>query len=229
MQELYIANKNYSSWSLRPWVLMKVLGLPFNERLMPFEGGAGESYATFSRFSPSGLVPCLVDGELAVWESLAIIEYLAEQYPQVWPLDKTTRAWARSASAEMHSGFGVLRDECSMNCGIRVELKTLSTGLKSNLTRLDALWGEGLKKFGGPFLAGEQFTAVDAFFAPVAFRVQTFNLPLGEESQAYVQRLLTLPAMQEWYQSALAETWREPMHERETLKNATLLKDYRAV
>lgn len=229
MQELYIANKNYSSWSLRPWVLMKVLDLPFKERLMPFEGGMGGSYATFSRFSPSGLVPCLVDGELAIWESLAIIEYLAEQYPNVWPLEKTARAWARSASAEMHSGFGVLRDECSMNCGIRVELKTLSAGLQSDLIRLDALWREGLETFGGPFLAGEQFTAVDAFFAPVAFRVQTFSLPLSEGARDYVQRLLALSAMQEWYQAALAETWREPMHERETLKHATLLKDYRAV
>lgn len=231
MFDLYIANKNYSSWSLRPWVLMKALEIPFNEHMMPFEGGFGESYATFTRFSPSGLVPCLVDveSEVAVWDSLAIVEYLAEEHANVWPQEKAVRAWARCASAEMHSGFGALRDECSMNCGVRVALHDFSAGLKNNLARLDTLWQEGLERFGGPFLAGEQLTAVDAFYAPVAFRVQTFNLPLSEASLAYVQRLLALPAMDAWYQAALAETWREPMHEQETLKNAALLTDYRAV
>lgn len=231
MFDLYIANKNYSSWSLRPWVLMKALEVPFNEHLMPFEGGSGKSHATFTRFSPSGLVPCLVDvtanSELAVWDSLAIVEYLAEQYANVWPSDKAARAWARSASAEMHSGFGTLRDECSMNCGVRVELNSLPANLNTDVKRLDALWQQGVERFGGPFLAGEHFTAVDAFYAPVAFRVQTFTLPVSEASQAYVKRLLALPAMQAWYQSALEEPWREPIHEAETLKNATLKVDYR--
>ncbi|HBP40548.1 MAG: glutathione S-transferase family protein [Vreelandella alkaliphila] len=231
MFDLYIANKNYSSWSLRPWVLMKALNIPFNEHVMPFEGGVGESNATFRRFSPSGLVPCLVDSdvEVAVWDSLAIVEYLAETYPDVWPEDKAARAWARCASAEMHSGFSALRNECSMNCGVRVALKERSVGLTNNLARLDTLWLEGLERFGGPFLAGEQLSAVDAFYAPVAFRVQTFSLPLSEVSQAYVQRLIAHPAMEEWYQAALAETWREPMHEQDTIKNAALLNDYRAV
>ncbi|MFC7368245.1 glutathione S-transferase family protein [Vreelandella zhaodongensis] len=231
MFDLYIANKNYSSWSLRPWVLMKALNIPFNEHVMPFEGGIGESHATFTRFSPSGLVPCLVDSdaEVAIWDSLAIVEYLAETYPSVWPEDKAARAWARCASAEMHSGFGALRAECPMNCGVRVGLKELSAGLSNNLERLDTLWQEGLERFGGPFLAGEQLSAVDAFYAPVAFRVQTFNLPLSEASQAYIQRLLAHPAMEEWYQAALAEIWREPMHEQDTIKNATLLNDYRTV
>ncbi|AIA75339.1 glutathione S-transferase [Halomonas campaniensis] len=231
MFDLYIANKNYSSWSLRPWVLMKALNIPFNEHVMPFEGGVGESNATFRRFSPSGLVPCLVDSddEVAVWDSLAIVEYLAETYPDVWPEDKVARAWARCASAEMHSSFSALRNECSMNCGVRVALKERSVGLSNDLARLDALWQEGLERFGGPFLAGEQLSAVDAFYAPVAFRVQTFSLPLSEVSQAYVQRLLAHPAMEEWYQAALAETWREPMHEQDTIKNAALLNDYRAV
>ncbi|GGW34636.1 glutathione S-transferase family protein [Vreelandella hamiltonii] len=230
MFDLYIANKNYSSWSLRPWVLLKTLEIPFNEHLMPFEGGFGESLATFKRFSPSGLVPCLVDREheVAVWDSLAIVEYVAEAHPDVWPQQLAARAWARSASAEMHSGFAALRDECSMNCGVRVAMNAMSLGLKSNLARLDALWQEGLERFGGPFLAGEHFTAVDAFYAPVAFRVQTFGLPLGDASLAYVQRLLALPAMQAWYAAALKETWREPMHEQETLKQATLLSDERA-
>ena len=232
MFDLYIANKNYSSWSLRPWVLMRALNIPFNEYLAPFEGGSGASYASFKQFSPTGMVPCLVDktaDELAVWDSLAIVEYLAETHSGVWPEDKTARAWARCASAEMHSGFGALRNECPLNCGVRVALTSLSAGLKSNLARLDTLWQEGLAHFGGPFLAGDQLTAVDAFYAPVAFRIQTFHLPLSDVSQAYVQHLLALPVMQEWYQDALAETWREPMHEQETVKNATLINDYRSV
>ena len=231
MFDLYIANKNYSSWSLRPWVLMKTLDIPFNEHFMPFEGGFGASHDTFIRFSPSGLVPCLVDvtddGELAVWDSLAIVEYLAEQHATVWPADKTARAWARSATAEMHSGFGTLRDECSMNCGVRVELNSLSAKLNADIGRLDALWQQGLERFGGPFLAGEHFTAVDAFYAPVAFRVQTFNLPLSDASHRYVGRLLALPSMQAWYQAALEEPCREPMHESETLKNGSLKVDHR--
>ena len=116
-----------------------------------------------------------------------------------------------------------------MNCGVRVPMNELSPGLNGNLARLDALWQEGLARFGGPFLAGERFTAVDAFYSPVAFRIQTFNLPLSEASLAYVQRLLALPAMQEWYEAALKETWREPMHEAETVKYATLLSDERAI
>lgn len=231
MKELYIANKNYSSWSLRPWVLMQELGIPFNERLMPFEGGMGDSYTTFIRFSPNGLVPCLVENgdtsKAVVWDSLAIIEYLAEQFVKVWPSDRVARAWARSASAEMHSGFVALRNECSMNCGVRVELNILSKQLRHDISRLDALWQQGIERFGGPFLAGKHFTGVDAFYAPVAFRVQTFQLPLSEASQAYVERLLALPAMQAWYQAALEETWREPAHEQATLKHGRLVADYR--
>ncbi|RUR39151.1 glutathione S-transferase family protein [Vreelandella populi] len=227
MPDLYIANKNYSSWSLRPWVLMQTLDIPFNEQLVPFRGGLGASREAFTRFSPSGLVPCLVDGDIAVWDSLAIIEYVAEQHPQVWPKDKVARAWARSACAEMHSGFTTLRDECSMNCGVRVALDRVSAGLSSDIERLDARWQEGVARFSGPFLAGNEFTAVDAFYAPVVFRVQTFGLPLSEVSRAYVKRMLALPAMQAWYQAALEETWREPAHEADTLQHGTLTADYR--
>ncbi|RUR53236.1 glutathione S-transferase family protein [Vreelandella populi] len=227
MPDLYIANKNYSSWSLRPWVLMQTLDIPFNEHLVPFKGGLGASREAFTHFSPSGLVPCLVDGDIAVWDSLAIIEYVAEQHPKVWPKDKVARAWARSACAEMHSGFTTLRDECSMNCGVRVALDRVSAGLSSDIERLDARWQEGVARFGGPFLAGNEFTAVDAFYAPVVFRVQTFGLPLSEVSRAYVKRMLALPAMQAWYQAALEETWREPAHEADTLQHGTLTADYR--
>ncbi len=231
MYDLHIANKNYSSWSLRPWVLMTALNIPFNEHVTPFEGGAGESHDSFIRFSPSAMVPCLVtaDDEAGpVWDSLAIIEYLAEVHPGVWPENRAARAWARSASAEMHSGFGALRGECPMNCGVRVKPNVFSAALEKDLTRLDALWQEGLERFGGPFLASEQFSGVDAFFAPVAFRVQTFGLPLSERSRGYVDRLLALPAMRAWYEGALAEAWREPNHEKATLANATLLNDERS-
>jgi glutathione S-transferase len=123
MYTLYIGNKNYSSWSLRPWVLMRVLDIPFEEKLVTFvPEGYGASWETFRRFSPNGLVPCLHDGDTAIWESLAIAEYLAERHPGVWPGDPQARAWARCAAAEMHGGFGALRNVCSMNCGIRVRL-----------------------------------------------------------------------------------------------------------
>lgn len=228
MPDLYIANKNYSSWSLRPWVLMRTLGIPFQEHLKPFAGGFGDSKEAFGAFSPSGMVPCLVDAGTAVWESLAIVEYLAEDWPVVWPADKVARAWARSAAAEMHSGFTALRDECSMNCGVRVELSRISSALRADLDRLESLWQQGLSTFGGPFLAGDRFTAVDAFYAPVAFRAQSFSLSLSQPAQVYVDQLLALPAMREWYEAALQEPWRESMHEAETLKSGSLIVDHRS-
>jgi glutathione S-transferase len=163
-----------------------------------------------------------------VWDSLAIAEYLAESHPDVWPADKVARAFARSAAAEMHSGFGALRARASMSCGVRIELAQLGEPLRADLRRLEALWGEGLARFGGPFLAGAAFTAVDAFFAPVAFRVQTYALPLGAPAMAYVARLLALPGMREWYAQALAETFRDEPHEVEILAAGRLLADLRA-
>ena len=223
---LYIANKNYSSWSLRPWVLMTTLGLPFEEHQVSFPMGGGPT--GFDLFSPSGKVPVLKDGEQVVWDTLAIAEYLAEQHPQVWPTTSAARAWARCAAAEMHSGFGQLRNTCSMSCGVRVALnQPLPEGLLKDLQRLQALWRDGLQRFGGPFLAGDKFTAVDAFFCPVAFRVQTFGLPLSEPSMAYVQTLLTLPAMQAWYANALQEPWIEPEHDAEALTSGRLTQDNR--
>ena len=196
MYTLYIANKNYSSWSLRPWVLMRELEIAFEERLVPFEGSG--SWSTFKTFSPSGKVPCLVHGQNTIWDSLSICEYLAEAHPAVWPGEMSARAWARSAAAEMHSGFFALRENCSMSCGVRVRLHETSDALTRDLQRLDELWTEGLKRFGGPFLAGVSFSAVDAFFAPVAFRIQTYGLTVGDSAASYVPRLLSLPSMQEW-------------------------------
>ncbi|MDH5255666.1 MAG: glutathione S-transferase family protein [Gammaproteobacteria bacterium] len=226
MYTLYIANKNYSSWSLRPWVLMKALGIPFEERLTVFREGS--NWEPFREFSPAGLVPCLRDGPTVVWDSLGIAEYLAERHPGVWPADGGARAWARCAAAEMHSGFAALRGTCTMNCGLRIRLREVTPALQRNLDRIGELWNEGLDRFGGPWLTGASFTAVDAFYAPVAFRVQTYDLRLGGAANAYASRLLALPAMQEWYAAALKETWRENAHEAEARDVGTVLQDLRA-
>lgn len=219
--QLYIANKNYSSWSLRPWVLLRQLNIPFEERLVPFGS------QSFTTFSPTGRVPCLVDGELTVWDSLAIAEYVAEQHPQVWPADRQARAWARCAAAEMHSGFETVRNLCGMNCGVRVKLHSIPEALQAEWARIDALWNEGLTRFGGPFLAGERFTAVDAFFAPVAFRVQTYAPPLSTTAREYAFRLLQLSPMREWYESALAEVWRDESHEADVRAAGAIVADER--
>ncbi|HKE94710.1 MAG TPA: glutathione S-transferase family protein [Povalibacter sp.] len=225
MYELHIGNKNYSSWSLRPWVLMRELQIPFTEHLNPFE--AGSSFDAFRKFSPTGLVPCLVDGSTVVWDSLGITEYLAERHAGVWPQDRSARAWARCAAAEMHSGFGALRSRCSMNCGIRVRLDHYPPALETDIRRIAELWNEGLQRFSGPFLAGTSFSAVDAFFAPVAFRVQTYGLNLPDAAAAYAARLRDLPAMRSWYEAGLAETWREPSHEAEAQAAGTWIEDLR--
>jgi glutathione S-transferase len=224
MYELYIANKNYSSWSLRPWLLMRELGIPFTEHLVPF-GDA--RWTEYRKLSPNGRVPCLIDGKTVVWDSLAIAEYLAEGYSEVWPKDKAARAYARCAAAEMHSAFTELRNRCSMSCGMRIRLKEQPPALARDLARLEALWGDGLTRFGGPFLAGNAFSAADAFFAPVAFRVQGYGLALGTRAAEYVARLLSLPAMKSWYRDALAEKFRDEAHEVEVLEVGTVLEDLR--
>lgn len=223
--KLYIANKNYSSWSLRPWVLMRERNIAFDEVLVPFEGS--HNFENFRKFSPSGRVPCLVDGDTTVWDSLAIAEYLAEQHSGVWPADGKARAWARCASAEMHSGFGTLRSRCSMTCGLRVRLHEWPAALEAEWRRMDELWREGLDRFGGPYLAGKEFTAVDAFYAPVAFRVQTYTPTLSEAASGYVGRLLARPSMVAWYDDALVEPWRDEDHERETVALGVVLNDDR--
>ena len=164
MYRLYIANKNYSSWSLRPWVLMREHGIPFDEHLLPF--GDGASWEAYGRLVRSRRVPGLIDGDTVVWESLAIAEYLAERHDGIWPADAISRAWARCAAAEMHSGFTELRNRCSMTCGVRIRLNEFPPALERDVARLSELWTDGLGRFGGPFLAGAAFTAVDAFFAP---------------------------------------------------------------
>ncbi|WP_116472853.1 glutathione S-transferase family protein [Zobellella maritima] len=225
MKELFIANKNYSSWSLRPWVLMRMLDIPFNEHLEPF--GSGSNWSTFRRFSPTGKVPCLVDNGVVVWDSLGITEYLAEHYPGVWPRQAEARAWARCAAAEMHSGFFALRNQCPMNCGLQLEMNGVDAELRQDIDRLNELWQEGLARFGGPWLAGGAFSAVDAFFAPVAFRVSNYGLKLVPAADDYVRQLLALKPMQDWLDAALLEPWREPGHEAEARQAGKILADRR--
>ena len=153
MYELYITNKNYTTWALRPWVLMRERDIAFRERLVPF----GSS--SFRAFSPSGRVPALHDGDVVVWDSLAIVEYLAERHAGVWPADPIARAWARSAAAEMHSSFSALRSRCTNSCGLRIRLHDYPPELAGDVARLTELWSEGLASSGGPFLAGSEFTA----------------------------------------------------------------------
>ncbi|KFH42026.1 hypothetical protein ACRE_072660 [Hapsidospora chrysogenum ATCC 11550] len=239
---LFIANKRYSSWSMRPWVLLKALDIPFEEKMNLF--GAGYRQPQFQAFSPTGKVPCLHDssvnvdnggegGQLVVWDSLAIAEYLADKgHEGVWPAaagrDKglAARTFARCAAAEMHSGFTSIRDECSLNVGLRIDMGgSLSEGLQRDLARLDALFKEGLERFGGPWLAGPNFTAVDAFFAPVASRCKTYGLALEGPAAEYLDRLFEHPAVQAWVQDGIKETAREPDHEEDCVRGRTILED----
>jgi glutathione S-transferase len=225
MYTLHIGNKNYSSWSLRPWILMRELGIAFTERMHVF----GPAFnARVEAKSPSGRVPVLHDGARVVWDSLAIAEYLAERHGGVWPSDANARAWARSAAAEMHSGFTALRTYCSMSCGVRMRLKDAPDSFAQDIARLEALWADGLQRFGGPFLAGQAFGAVDAFFCPVAFRWQTYSFALSPRAREYAERLLGLPGMKEWYAAALAEPWRDAAHDADVVQHATVVQDLRA-
>lgn len=225
MYILHIANKNYSSWSLRPWLLLTELGIPFEEKLTPFAGSVNSE--EFRKFSPNAKVPCLYDGELAVWDSLAICEYIAEFDERVWPRQIEARTWSRCVAAEMHSGFPALRNICGMSVGVRIKLFERSIALVEDVDRLDEIWCEGLNKFGGPFLAGAEFSAADAFFAPVAFRVRSFGLPLSKTAQGYCDKLLSLQSMKLWEAQALSETWRDPDHEREMSLVGEVIDDYR--
>ncbi len=208
MYTLYIGNKNYSTWSLRAWVLMKALRIPFAEkRILLYRP---ESPERLREVSPSGKVPCLHDGGQIVWDTLAIAEYLAERHPGVWPADASARAWARSAAAEMHSGFARLRDEFGMNVRLR-SARSPSVAVAAEISRIVELWREGRERFGrdGDFLCGA-FSAADAFWCPVAFRFQSYGVALDGAAAAYCRALLALPAMQQWATDAASETERIP-------------------
>ena len=221
---LITANRNYSSWSLRPWVLMKALGIAFEDRLEPF--AKPDNFEDFRAFSPTGQVPLLIDGERVIPDSLGITLYLAERQAGVWPADEEARIFALGAVAEMHGGFGSLRSDCTMNVGVRVSPKPMSEGLKRNVARLREIFEGGLARLGGPWLAGAKFSAADAFYAPVAYRIRTYGLDVGE-GQAWVDHILAHPAMQEWEAAALAEDWREAGHEEELAACGAITADYR--
>lgn len=235
---LHIANKRYSSWSMRPWVLLRALDIAFDEQIHIF--GPGHPQPQFATFSPSSKVPCLTVQDapasasapasgFAVWDSLAICEFVAEGHPEVWPADRAARAFARCAAAEMHSGFSAIRDECGMNVALRVDLGTPSDAVVRDLVRLEALFVQGLTTFGGPWLAGAKFTAADAMFAPVATRYKTFGLHLNDSrAAAYLDRLYDHPAVQEWVKDGRSESARESGHEDDSIRGRTILEDFSA-
>ncbi|ANH69251.1 glutathione S-transferase [Mitsuaria sp. 7] len=210
--QLIIGNKNYSSWSMRPWVLMKALGIAFQERIVRFDFTPDSAfYREIGAVTPAGKVPVLVDDGLAVWDSLAIVEYLADRFPDkaVWPRDMRQRARARSLCAEMHSGFGQLRSHCMMNIDadlatVGARLLQTEAGLRKDLARVVELWSDALTQSGGPFLFGG-FGAADAFFAPVVMRVTRYGLPLPAPLKAYTTAVEAAPGVREWIADALAE------------------------
>jgi glutathione S-transferase len=213
MTQLYIGNKNYSSWSMRPWVLMKQADIAFEEVMVRFD-----SFGTDSKFkrtivplNPNGAVPVLKDGDIVVYDTLAICEYLAETYPEkkLWPVDRAQRAQARSACAEMHAGFQMLRTHCTMN--IEADLRQQGQiilrdqpGVRADMDRIVQLWSGLLQASGGPMLFGE-FSIADAYFAPVCTRIVTFGLPVPPAISAYVERVRALPSVKAWIDDALQE------------------------
>ena len=203
---LVVGNKNYSSWSLRAWLAMKVLGLPFREVRIPLYGP--ESKRKLLEYSPAGKVPCLVDGEVRVWDSLALLEYLAERHPALWPADAALRARARSISAEMHSGFSHLRQHMCMNIRKRLPGKGRTPEVLAEIARIVALWSEAR----GPFLFGA-FGAADAMYAPVVLRFRTYAVELPPVCRTYADAVLALPALQQWMRDAERETESLPQFE----------------
>jgi glutathione S-transferase len=203
---LVIGNKNFATWSLRPWLVLKQARIPFREELIRHT--RPESKAQILAHSPSGKVPALHDGDLKIWDSLSICEYLAERFPEkkLWPNGVAARALARSITAEMHAGFQNLRTHCSLPAGPEARNFVAPPEVEQDVARLDAMWRDARSRFGkgGPFLFGE-FTIADAFYAPVVARVRTFGLKLGTEAREYCDVIWSLPAMQEWVAAAQAE------------------------
>ena len=204
MYTLYIGNKNYSSWSLRGWLAVKLSGAPFREVLVGLTGTYNPANLAFS---PTALVPALHDGNTVVWDSLAIGEYLAERHPGMWPTDAATRAWARSIVAEMHSGFAPMRTDMAMCIRERVDVRPWSDAVTANVARVEAIWTESRRRFGadGEFLCGP-FTLADVFYAPVAYRFQTYGVTPAGAAGTYLAALLAHPLLREWEAAALAET-----------------------
>lgn len=226
--QLLIGNKCHSSWSMRPWLLMSALGIPFEEILIPFAHPIDnpEWRAKIAPWSPSGKVPALTDGEIKVWETLAIMEYLAERFPEkgVWPKDVAARAMARSIASEMHAGFGALRNACPVNLGKRHPARDRGPAVAKDVARITAIWNECRARFGqgGPFLFGA-FTAADAMYAPIATRLRTYSIAADPVSEAYIDAIHALPAFVAWREAALKETWIVPEDE----ADEPVLENYR--
>ncbi|ABD88878.1 glutathione S-transferase family protein [Rhodopseudomonas palustris] len=205
---LVIGNKNYSSWSLRPWLALKATDIAFDEVVIPLYTGAADKQRILD-VSPAGKVPVLVDGDITVWDSLAIIEYAAERFPQaqLWPDDRARRAHARAVSAEMHSGFPALRNECGMNLHRPVGAKPLSAAAQADIARIQQIWSECRQRYGqlGPYLFGA-FSAADAMYAPVVHRFLTYAIDMPGELRSYVEAMTALPAFRQWTEAGRAET-----------------------
>ena len=209
--KLIIGNKRYSSWSLRPWLVAKHFGIPFEEILIGLD--QTKTAEQIAKYSPSGKVPALIDGNMIVWDSLAICEYLNDKFPEkrMWPQDLKKRAWARAVSAEMHSGFQTMREKLSHD--IQKQLRDFDWTVAANdIKRVKQIWTECMQKFGGPFLFGE-FSIADAMYAPVCNRFVTYGVPMEKEVAAYVERNRALPAHKEWINAALVEDLRVPRYE----------------
>lgn len=204
--KLIFGNKNYSSWSLRPWLVLKHFNIPFDEDMVMLDGKGWKE--ALRKKSPSGKVPVLVDGDLVIPETIAIIEYLNDKYPAkgIWPSNRVERALARAAAAEMHGGFTALRNEAPMNLKASHPGKVDPDLVAGDLKRIERLWGELISRSGGPYLFGS-FTAADAMFAPVATRIRTYELPVTDLAMEYVEAIYALPAFQEWLAEAVKEPW----------------------
>ncbi len=203
---------------------MRALDIAFTDRLEPFTKLS--NYADFRAFSPTGQVPVLLHEGRTIHDSLGIVLYLADRHEGVWPTDPDARGWAQTVTAEMHSGFSALRNDCTMNVGVRVKPKPMSDRLQADVVRIREIFEQGLSRFGGPYLAGSEFSAVDAFFAPVAYRIRTYGLDVGA-GQAWVDHIIAHPAMQAWEAEALQEDWREQGHEEDLRNCGEVIADYR--
>ncbi|TAJ30422.1 glutathione S-transferase family protein [Bosea sp. (in: a-proteobacteria)] len=208
--KLLIGNKCYSSWSLRAWLLLRARGIAFEEQLVLLDAPGFKDAVFAAAPGSGGTVPTLVDGEIAVWETLAIAEYLHDRFPDagIWPSDMAARAHARSISSEMHAGFSSLRNACPMNLGKRYAARDRGPGVARDVERITSLWRQARERFGGagPFLYGA-FSAADAMFAPVVTRLDTYAIAVDATSQAYIDAVLALPVYRDWLDGALAEPW----------------------
>jgi glutathione S-transferase len=210
MLKIVLGNKRYSSWSLRPWLALKLTGAPFEEQVVALD--MPDTAQNIRKFSPSGRVPALIDGPLTIWDSIAVCEYLNEKFPQagLWPADPAQRARARSISAEMHSGFANLRNDCPMKIVQQFPARALKPETQADVDRIVAIWDECLKQSKGPWLFGSKPTVADCMYAPVVSRFHTYSIPAGK---AYVDHIWSWPVLQEWVAAARAEKLVAKFHE----------------